>query len=97
MAKQDEKNIQKQSNAHIAAHRHSINHIDEILQSEKCGCFHCLKIFKPDQIVDWHEDTTYTAFCPFCDIDSVIGDKSGYEITNEFLSKMEEYWFGYPK
>ena len=28
-----------------------------------------------------------------CDIDSVIGDSSGFPITKEFLKKMNEYWF----
>jgi hypothetical protein len=38
-----------------------------------------------------------TATCPWCGIDSVIGDKSGFEITDEFLAVMEEWWFGLKK
>ena len=34
-----------------------------------------------------------TAICPFCGIDSVIGDRSGVPITKEFLSGMNQVWF----
>jgi acetone carboxylase gamma subunit len=33
------------------------------------------------------------ALCPRCEIDSVLGDASGYPITHDFLSKMRHYWF----
>ena len=35
-----------------------------------------------------------TALCPFCEIDSVMGESCGYPITREFLEKMNEFWFG---
>ena len=34
------------------------------------------------------------ALCPSCGIDSVIGDASGFPITEEFLVAMEARWFG---
>ncbi len=37
----------------IEAHKHSINHREEILNSSLCGCFYCLKIFQPSKIVEW--------------------------------------------
>jgi hypothetical protein len=46
----------------------------------------------PKEIEDWIEDEA-TALCPHCGIDSVIGSKSGYPITAEFLQKMKEHWF----
>lgn len=30
---------------------------------------------------------------PYCGIDSVIGEHSGYPITREFLEQMRQYWF----
>lgn len=53
----------------------------------------CLKIFESNEIVDWTDADDDTALCPSCEIDSVIGDASGYPITREFLLKMQEYWF----
>ncbi len=77
----------------IEAHRHSSNHRDEILKSKICGCYDCLKIFKPDDITEWLVNGS-CAMCPKCGIDSVLGDKSGFPITKEFLTNMNKYWFG---
>lgn len=77
---------------HIAAHDRSSYHRDEILASEQCGCFYCGEIFAPSNIMGWIDDEQ-TAMCPFCGIDSVIGSKSGYPVTADFLDKMNEYWF----
>ncbi len=81
---------------HIFAHKHSIFHKSEILQSEVCGCFYCLEIFPPNKIERWVDEdinSEQTALCPECDIDSVIGSASGFPITREFLRKMHSHWF----
>jgi hypothetical protein len=31
--------------------------------------------------------------CPRCGIDSVLGDRSGFPISAEFLGEMHRYWF----
>ena len=49
--------------------------------------------FKPADILEWTDDDQ-TALCPNCGIDSVIGDKSGYPVTDlDFLKQMHTYWF----
>lgn len=84
----------KQKPDYIKAHIHSFGNQKEIRQSQKCGCFHCLKTFDSAEIVEWIEDlSSFTALCPYCCIDSVIGDKSGFPITEEFLKTMRDYWF----
>lgn len=75
------------------AHEHCTSNKSEIEKSEKCGCFYCLEIFDKDEITSWLNEDGGTALCPFCGIDSVIGDKSGFEITKEFLTEMKERWF----
>lgn len=77
----------------IAAHSHCSGHREELEASKLCGCFYCLRIFPPNKIVEWIDDPDETAMCPFCGIDSVIGDKSGYPLTEKFLSRMYRYWF----
>jgi hypothetical protein len=58
-----------------------------------------LKIFKPDQITNWiaevidNIDRGTTAICPFCGIDSIIGDRSGFPIEAAFLQRMRNRWF----
>jgi hypothetical protein len=91
--------------AHIrAAHKHCSNHRDEIMGSDTCGCFYCLRIFEPSEITTWAggyidengRDTSGAepfALCPGCRIDSVVGSASGLPITKEFLTEMRRYWF----
>lgn len=78
---------------YIEAHKFSINNKEQLLHDKKCGCFYCLTIFNPNEINDWVRDLTGTAICPYCGIDSVIGESSGFPITVEFLEKMYKEWF----
>ena len=79
------------------AHDRSSSHRIEVLASTICGCFHCCRTFRPDEIVEWCDDDPsgvgQTALCPRCGIDSVLGDRAGYELSEEFLSRMKAYWF----
>lgn len=84
--------------AYIQAHKYSCNHMEKLKKDRICGCFYCLTIFSPTEIESWliadnDADRLGTAICPYCGIDSVIGESSGYPITKEFLKKMNEYWF----
>lgn len=81
-----------QFNPVVAAHKHCTDHRDEILLSETCGCFYCLEIYSPTEILDWIDDDK-CALCAKCGIDSVIGSASNYPITKVFLKNMNEYWF----
>ncbi len=82
---------------YIRAHKHSSRHREELLNSESCGCFYCLKIYSPLEITRWIDENQNgigtCAMCPKCDIDSVIGSASGFPITEEFLKKMQLHWF----
>lgn len=78
---------------YIKAHAFSSNHKEQLLKDTKCGCFYCLTIFNPREISFWIADKDGTATCPYCGIDSVIGESSGYPITEDFLDKMKSYWF----
>jgi len=91
------------------AHAHSCDNQYEVMASKVCGCFSCLLIFPPADITAWvpeYEPPLFegnvltarpkigpTAICPECDVDSVIGSRSGYPITVDFLKRMQERWF----
>ena len=82
----------------IKAHKFSNNHMEQLKNDKLCGCFYCLEIYSPseinEQIVADNDCDRYgTAICPYCGIDSVIGENSGYPITKDFLTKMNRYWF----
>ena len=79
---------------HIKAHGYSDNHRVSLEKDRLCGCFYCIKIFSPTLIKEWILDENGTAMCPYCGIDSIIGESSGYLITEDFLSEMNKYWFG---
>jgi hypothetical protein len=78
---------------HIAAHKHSIRHRQELEASESCGCFYCLAVFEPSSIEVWVDEGDVTALCPECGIDSVIGSASGFPINRDFLERMKRHWF----
>ena len=83
----------------VKAHSYSCNHKPELENDSICGCFYCLEIFKPSEIEDWlfadnDCDRRGTAVCPYCFVDSVIGESSGFPITKDFLKIMYELWFG---
>jgi hypothetical protein len=78
----------------IAAHKRCAQHEREVMESSVCGCFHCLGTFQPVEIKDWVDDEPPTALCPRCGIDSVIGDASGFPVTDRaFMGAMNMYWF----
>ncbi len=81
---------------YIDAHRHSINNRSELIESDQCGCFYCRRLFPPSKIEEWTDDDDevgQTALCPYCGIDSVIGSKSGFPITRDFMKIMNRHWF----
>ncbi|MBQ7339074.1 MAG: cytoplasmic protein [Clostridia bacterium] len=89
----------------INAHKCCSRNKNALKKSKSCGCFYCLAIFSPEEISDWIVEKNFTdmeltredlstACCPYCGTDSVIGDSSGFPITENFLGEMEKYWFG---
>jgi len=79
-------------NQYQLAHRFSSLHRKELEEDKICGCFYCGKIFHPTKISEWIEHGN-TALCPYCGIDAVIGESSGYPITEQFLKGMYMEWF----
>lgn len=62
-----------------------------------CGCFNCLEIFSPELINQWFDtqgNGDKTALCPYCGIDSVLGDACGVDVTPSLLWLMNEVFFG---
>jgi len=75
----------------IDAHKYSGHHGQDLLASEKAGCFHCERIFPVGDIQQW-TDSKKTALCPHCGIDAVLPDIR-VDISPEFLAKMNDDWF----
>ncbi|WP_225315126.1 hypothetical protein [Neisseria zalophi] len=81
----------------LDAHRFAYHNGKMLKQTQICGCFYCQKIFSSSelQVEDFipEQDGEETVWCPYCGIDSVIGEQSGYALTPEFLARMNQYWF----
>lgn len=73
----------------VAAHKYCSNHKSQLMKDKKCGCFYCTEIFSPNEITEWIKDTSGTAICPYCGIDSIIGESSGYAVVVEALHTVE--------
>lgn len=76
----------------MMAHHAGFRNYMQIALSEECGCFHCLKKFPPYAIKIW-ADKGETALCPYCGMDSVLADRSGFPLTEEFLTAMKKRFF----
>ena len=82
------------------AHKATIHHENEILDSTLCTCFYCGHQFDPRTEVDleWLDETSKkgkTFACPMCHIDCIIGDASNFPITDpQFILACTEAWFG---
>jgi hypothetical protein len=78
--------------------QHVKHNEQEILGSETCGCLGCMTTFKPDEVRDWREEladpehpehrSDRTGICPHCGDALILGDRSGYQITDTFLEAM---------
>jgi hypothetical protein len=79
-------------------HRRSSRHRAEIERSARCGCFYCLSIFAPWEIMDWvdgeDKDSGVTALCPRCGIDAVLPELPSLNIDMNILLEMERHFFG---
>lgn len=83
------------------AHKASFANKKSLKHDKVCGCFHCLTIFNPKEITRYIPERgiiSYftgesTAVCPYCCMDSVLGESSGFSITKEFLTEMKNYFF----
>lgn len=76
------------------AHKFSSFNRLEISKSLLCICFHCQSYFAPSKVIDWTDDGS-TAFCPICEVDSVLGNASSYPVEDPaFIREMHQYFFG---
>jgi hypothetical protein len=57
-----------------------------------------MEIFSPTKIIKWCSELDskgkgVTAICPRCNVDSIIGESSGQQITSDFLKAMYSHAF----
>jgi hypothetical protein len=77
---------------------HTTHNEQEILDSSTCGCLGCMATFKPEEVTEWRDAAAEqehpeqhvdrTGICPHCGDALILGDRSGYQITDTFLEIM---------
>lgn len=62
---------------------------------QRCGCFHCGRIFAGSLVDAWEQEQhgEATALCPFCDTDAVITGTDEFPVTTALLSLLYMEWF----
>lgn len=79
------------------AQSHSVNNRAELERSRTCGCYHCERVFPSGSVLRWIDKSRvkaeWTALCPHCGIDAVIGDMAGFGVGPVFLNDMRKRWF----
>ena len=81
----------------FALHHSTFRNEKQVHDSRTCGCFYCGEIFSPEEVVEWCDDDgrgDRTAICPYCGIDSVLGDACGWEVDHSLLRIMNMMFFG---
>lgn len=63
---------------------------DVISEATVCGCYSCGCIVAPSLIVECDEYDD-AAICPHCGATTVLADKQGYTITEDFLTALKQY------
>ena len=75
-------------------HSHTIRNRNEINQSECCHCISCTKSYPSPIVMDFIKDGDgETALCPYCGVDSVIGDACSLLLNPEILKALNKRWF----
>lgn len=78
----------------ITAREHAARHRVELEASATCGCFSCFRRFPTADIKAWVEDNQ-TALCPHCGLDTVLGSASPYQLSDQFLRRMNQHHFSF--
>lgn len=74
-------------------HQFTFDNFRDLLIEQECVCIYCLERFKSTEINDFTNSKYGTALCPYCNIDSVIGEISGYEIDDSTLKELNHRFF----
>jgi hypothetical protein len=73
------------------AHKYTNDNVWYLVEPQDCICIYCLNRFNSTEIIDYSLDDT--AICPYCLVDGVIGEKSGYIFTDDEAIMMYEFFF----
>jgi ferredoxin len=70
-------------------------HNKNLLNASKwAGCYYCMNVYPVTDVHEFVDPEEDTALCPKCGVDTVVGDATGYPVTDKkFLRAMHYYGF----
>lgn len=87
------KKVPKNIDDLIDAHSYTRENAYSLFLKQECVCIYCKKRFDSSQIIEQTILHGGSSLCPYCEIDSVIGEISGYDLNDKFIEVMYEYFF----
>ena len=66
-----------------------------IEKSKVAGCYYCLKLYDASLINEYVDIEDDTAVCPYCHVDSVLGDADGLPKENTTIYLQYMRWYGF--
>ena len=89
----NKKMIAKTEDDLIKAHEATSENAYKLFVNQECVCVYCKNRFPSNRIVDLCINGGLSALCPHCGIDAVIGEISGYDLSDLFIEAMHEFFF----
>jgi hypothetical protein len=75
------------------AHDYTSENAYSLFIKQECVCIYCKERFNSSEIIDHTFSSGGVSLCPYCGIDSVIGEISGYDLSDLFIEVMYEFFF----
>lgn len=73
---------------------HSRENQPDVIISEQCGCYYCMRLFSADEITDFVQGKFFaTAVCPYCERQTILPEHPDYELTKSMLVEMNNCYF----
>lgn len=76
-----------------AAHAYTFDNAQMLFARQSCVCIYCWERYESSEIIQISNSTLGTALCPKCGIDAIVGEISGFELSDEFIGKMYDRFF----
>ncbi|MGB1200755.1 MAG: hypothetical protein ACPG5R_04265 [Cognaticolwellia aestuarii] len=69
----------------------TMGHESIVKQGVNCGCISCKTVFPVSEIKHWMKEAYVeerTAWCPYCNVDTVVPELEGVTLTKEVLQEI---------
>lgn len=73
---------------------HSRENQPDVVISEQCGCYYCIKLFGSEEITEFVQGKVFsTAVCPYCGRQTILPEHPDYALVKSTLVEMNHRYF----